>query len=413
MSDARRPAGRHPATVRALLAAPRTSASSRSAATTTGAATRSRSGASCSPELADLHGDKAVWKLLEQRADEVVEVAGRRARSPSTSTRARTTRPFWPLREAARRDGAGRATAEDDDPAAVPDVESLSAAPRRGRLPGRRRPGHGDVPRRCACRSRCCSRARPASARPRPPRRWPRRSTRPLIRLQCYEGIDAAEALYEWNYPRQLLQHPARRGGRDAELARGRSCSAGSSWSRRPLLRAIEHPGPRPAVLLVDEIDRADDDFEAFLFELLAESSVTIPELGTIRADAPAGRRPHLEPHPRPARRAQAPLPVPLDRLPEPGARGRDRAPPRARHRASRWRPQAAEAVAAAARARRRRSRPGIAEAIDWVSALELLGVDRLDASAAERTLGSVLKYRDDQEQIAERGLDWLVGTDA
>src|SRR6059058_1058754 len=107
----------------------------------------------------------------------------------------------------------------------------------------------------------------------------------PLIRLQCYEGIDAAEALYEWNYPRQLL------GIRLAET-RGQELSDTELFSRdylveRPLLQAIEHSGPRPAVLLIDEVDRADDEFEAFLFELLAESAVTIPELGTQRAVVP------------------------------------------------------------------------------------------------------------------------------
>src|ERR1017187_6897246 len=106
-----------------------------------------------------------------------------------------------------------------------------------------------------------------------------------LIRLQCYEGLTSAEALYEWNYPRQLLAirlaeargetpHEAALFGADFLLA-------------RPLLAAIDHPGPRPAVLLIDEVDRSDDEFEAFLFELLAESAVTIPELGTRRAAFP------------------------------------------------------------------------------------------------------------------------------
>ena len=107
----------------------------------------------------------------------------------------------------------------------------------------------------------------------------------PLIRLQCYEGIDATEALYEWNYPRQLLAI------RLAE-AQGAGVTETDLFGpdyliARPLLQAIEHPGPRPAVLLVDEVDRADDEFEAFLFELLAESTVTIPELGTRRAAFP------------------------------------------------------------------------------------------------------------------------------
>ena len=107
----------------------------------------------------------------------------------------------------------------------------------------------------------------------------------PLYRLQCYEGIDAAEALYEWNHPRQLL------GIRLAE-ARGAPLAEDDLFGpeyllRRPLLQAIEHPGPRPAVLLLDEIDRADAEFEAFTFEVLAEAAVTVPELGTIRAAHP------------------------------------------------------------------------------------------------------------------------------
>ena len=107
----------------------------------------------------------------------------------------------------------------------------------------------------------------------------------PLYRLQCFEGIDAAEALYEWNHPRQLL------GIRLAE-ARGAPLAEDDLFGpeyllRRPLLQAIEHPGPRPAVLLLDEIDRADAEFEAFTFEVLAEAAVTVPELGTIRAAHP------------------------------------------------------------------------------------------------------------------------------
>src|SRR3977135_740627 len=107
----------------------------------------------------------------------------------------------------------------------------------------------------------------------------------PLIRLQCYDGIDAAEALYEWNYPRQLLSIRLA-DSRGSEL-REEDLFGPAYLIRRPLLRALEHPGPRPAVLLIDEIDRADDDFEAFLLELLAEASVTIPEIGTIVATPP------------------------------------------------------------------------------------------------------------------------------
>ena len=107
----------------------------------------------------------------------------------------------------------------------------------------------------------------------------------PLIRLQCYEGIDASEALYEWNYPRQLLS--IRLADVQGKELREEDLFGPDYLIRRPLLTALEHPGPRPAVLLIDEIDRADDDFEAFLLELLAEAAVTIPELGTVRATHP------------------------------------------------------------------------------------------------------------------------------
>ena len=107
----------------------------------------------------------------------------------------------------------------------------------------------------------------------------------PLVRLQCYEGIDAAEALYEWNYPRQLLR--IRLADAGGEPLAEEDLFGSEYLIRRPLLRALEHPGPRPAVLLIDEIDRADDDFEAFLLELLGEARVTIPELGTIEATHP------------------------------------------------------------------------------------------------------------------------------
>ena len=97
----------------------------------------------------------------------------------------------------------------------------------------------------------------------------------PLIRLQCYDGIDASEALYEWNYPRQLLAIRLAEA-QDATLTED-ALFGPEYLVARPLLRALQHPGPRPAVLLIDEIDRADDDFEAFLLELLAEAAVTIP----------------------------------------------------------------------------------------------------------------------------------------
>ena len=227
----------------------------------------------------------------------------------------------------------------------------------------------------------------------------------PLIRLQCYDGIDAAEALYEWNYPRQLLS---------IRLADASGATLGEQelfgpdyLIRRPLLRALEHPGPRPAVLLIDEIDRADDDFEAFLLELLAEASVTIPEIGTIRATHPpiivltsnrtrdlhdAVKRRclyHWIDYPTPAREVE------IVRLRVKGA-------------------SETLAVAVANAVSRMRESdvqkpPGVAEAIDWLAALSLLGVEQLDVAAIENSLGSVLKYGEDQELIRAAGLEQLV----
>ena len=218
----------------------------------------------------------------------------------------------------------------------------------------------------------------------------------PLIRLQCYEGIDSAEALYEWNYPRQLLRiRMAEASG--AELAEAQLFSA-EYLVARPLLQAIQHRGPLPAVLLIDELDRADDDFEAFLLELLAEAAITIPELGTVRAEHPpvvvlsSNRTRDL--HDALKRRC---LYHWID-YPDPEREIeiiRRRVPEAAR--------ELAVDVAGAVRRLRNadvQKPPGIAEAIDWVAALRLLGVARLDAVAAERTLGAVLKYREDTDRV-------------
>jgi MoxR-like ATPase len=227
----------------------------------------------------------------------------------------------------------------------------------------------------------------------------------PLIRLQCYEGIDAAEALYEWNYPRQLLS---------IRLAEARGTELGEEelfgadyLIRRPLLRALEHPGPRPAVLLVDEIDRADDDFEAFLLELLADASVTIPELGTIRATHPpaivltSNRTRDL--HDAVKRRCLyhwIAYPSPQREV--------DIIRRRVKGASETLAVQVADAVSRM-RSSDVQKPPGIAEAIDWLAALEVLGVEQLDAAAVERTLGAVLKYGEDQEVIRAAGLDQLV----
>ena len=231
----------------------------------------------------------------------------------------------------------------------------------------------------------------------------------PLYRLQCYEGIDAGEALYEWNHQRQLLGIRLAEV-RDTEVTET-DLFASQYLLRRPLLQALEHPGPRPAVLLLDEIDRADAEFEAFTFELLAESAVTIPELGTIRATHPPiviltsnrtrdlhdalTRRClyHWIDYPGPARIAE------IVRRRVPASSG----------------PLALQAAAVITRLRTLdlAKPPGISEAIDWVSALAVLGVDRIDAGTTEQTWGSIVKNRDDLELVGSRGAAWLVdGTD-
>ncbi len=227
----------------------------------------------------------------------------------------------------------------------------------------------------------------------------------PLIRLQCYEGIDAAEALYEWNYPRQLIS--IRLADAGGSSVTEEDLFGPDYLIRRPLLRALEHPGPRPAVLLIDEIDRADDDFEAFLLELLADASVTIPEIGTIRATHPPAivltsnrtrdlhdavkRRClyHWIDYPSPQREVE------IVRRRVKGA-------------------SATLAVQVANAVSRMRDSdvqkpPGIAEAIDWLAALDLLGLETLDAGAIDRTLGAVLKYGEDQELVRAGGLEQLV----
>jgi len=227
----------------------------------------------------------------------------------------------------------------------------------------------------------------------------------PLVRLQCYEGIDAAEALYEWNYPRQLLA--IRRAEAGGEALDEADLFGPDYLIRRPLLRALEHPGPRPAVLLIDEIDRADDDFEAFLLELLAEASVTIPELGTVRATHPpiivltSNRTRDL--HDAVKRRCL------YHRIPYPSVeREIEIVRRRVKGASETLAVQVANAVARM-RSSDVQKPPGIAEAIDWLAALGVLGVERLDAETVDETLGTVLKYSEDQEVVRAAGLEQLV----
>ena len=228
----------------------------------------------------------------------------------------------------------------------------------------------------------------------------------PLLRLQCYEGINASEALYEWNYPRQLL------GIRVAE-AEKKPLTEESLFTRdylleRPLLRAIEHEGPAPAVLLIDEVDRADEEFEAFLLELLAEGSVTIPELGTIHAKIPpiviltSNRTRDL--HDALKRRCVYHW-IDYPNVEQATEIVRSRVPGASAQLTS----QVAESVARL-RTLDVQKPPGIAEAIDWVKAAAILGLEELTSETLEHTLGSVLKYREDYEVAQEKGFKWVVG---
>ncbi len=237
-----------------------------------------------------------------------------------------------------------------------------------------------------------------------------------LLRLQCYDGIDVTQAVYEWDYARQLLHlRAAETTGvgteRPAELEH--SLYSEEYLVRRPLLRAIAGTagdGPVP-ILLIDEIDRADDEFEAYLLEILSDFSVTVPELDTFAAQRPpivivtsnrtrdvhdALKRRclyHWVDHPSFERE------VAIVRLRVPGA----------------GESLAREVAAVAAELRRRGlyKPPGVAETIDWAQALTVLGSTHLDERTVERTLSTVIKYREDAERIRAGGLEGLVAVAA
>jgi MoxR-like ATPase len=228
----------------------------------------------------------------------------------------------------------------------------------------------------------------------------------PLIRLQCYEGLDAAQALYDWDFPRQLLHL---RAGEAAGIVDADRLEAEIYDRRflvaRPLLQALE---TTPSVLLVDEVDRADDEFEAFLLEVLSDFTISVPELGTIHAETPpvvvvtsnrtrevhdALKRRclyHWLEHPDLVREVaiiRRRLPAATDALAEAVAR-----------------------VARVARGEDLLKPPGVAESIDWTEALLALGAhdlgtDNLDRAAA--SLGAFLKYREDQERVVDRIAEW------
>ncbi len=228
---------------------------------------------------------------------------------------------------------------------------------------------------------------------------------RPLIRLQCYEGLDVNHAVYEWNYARQILhiRLAEARGAQASSGATEREIFGPEFLIKRPLLQAIDDTGAAPAVLLIDEIDRADEEFEAFLLELLSDFSVTVPEIGTFTAKRPptvvltsnrtrevhdALKRRclyHWIDYPDLAREAL------ITETKVPGI--------------SRSLAREAAAFVAGLRSEALYKQPGVAETIDWAAALVTLGTVTLDETVAAATVGALLKYQEDVKKVRHSGM--------
>ncbi len=232
-----------------------------------------------------------------------------------------------------------------------------------------------------------------------------------LIRLQCYEGIDAAQAVYDWDYARQLLHLRAAEATGETEGRSSDSVEADLYQERflikRALLRAIGHGDGPPPVLLIDEVDRADDEFEAFLLEVLSDFQITVPELGVYRAATPplvvltSNRTRDV--HDALKRRCL------YHWVEHPGF---DREVAIVRLRVPDCTDSLARQVAAAVEAMRDLNLykpPGVAETIDWATALGKLGVSTLDEHSVATTLGTVLKYREDHHRVEQHGLAAIV----
>ena len=230
-----------------------------------------------------------------------------------------------------------------------------------------------------------------------------------LIRLQCYEGLDVGQALYEWDYALQMMEIRLLEARGEGKKATARDILSRDFLIARPLLQAIEaaRGGNRP-VLLIDELDRADEEFEAFLLELLSDFQVTIPEIGTIRAETPpivvltSNRTREI--HDALKRRCiyhwidypSAELEASIVRRKIPGVDA-----------------QLADSLSAAMQRLRDMDLfkpPGVAETLDWAEALRLLNGGQLTSGLIDQTLGVVLKYKDDIDSVREAGLEALVG---
>ena len=221
-----------------------------------------------------------------------------------------------------------------------------------------------------------------------------------LIRLQCYEGIDLAHAVYEWNYPRQLLHIRLMGEGEDRRVAE-REIFSSEFLLRRPLLDAIDNDDPRPPVLLIDEIDRSDEEFEAFLLELLSDFQVSIPEIGTIKAK----RAPFVvitsnrtrEVHDALKRRCLYHW-IDYPDLEKEVEIVRARAPEAADGLA-----REVAGLVQGLRGMDLYKVPGVAETLDWARSLAALGATRIDSSLVNATLGAALKYQEDLERVREQ----------
>jgi MoxR-like ATPase len=229
----------------------------------------------------------------------------------------------------------------------------------------------------------------------------------PLIRLQCYEGLDAASTLYEWNYARQILEIRLAEADQERRADLAKSIFGEEFLFARPLLQAVRHPGPRPAVLLIDEIDRADEEFEAFLLEILSDFQVTVPELGTFTAVRPpvviltSNRTRELND----ALKRRC-LYLWLD---YPSAEKEREIILRRVPGISQALAQSVADVMQGLRAVDFYKRPGVAETLDWARALLGLNIAEIVPALILETAGVVLKYRDDINRLNKLDLDLLL----
>ena len=228
-----------------------------------------------------------------------------------------------------------------------------------------------------------------------------------LIRLQCYEGLDANTALYEWNYPRQMLQLRLEEARGDRKEDIGDNIFSPEFLLDRPLLKAIQYKGENRPVLLIDEVDRSDEEFEAFLLEVLSDFQITIPEIGTIKAKQipfvvlTSNRTREL--HDALKRRClylwidyptfEKEMDIVRSRVPD-------------------VREELATQVCGFMQMMRTRDfykKPGVAETIDWALALMAMGSSDLDPATVDATLGCILKYKEDIEKIQEDGVPQVI----